>query len=54
LLASMPVPGLVARPLKPRIELKTLLVRARAASQSAIMEQFVPHLRGTVVEMRDY
>ena len=51
LLASMPVPGLVARPLKPRIELKTLLVRARASSRSAIMEQFIPHLRDTVAAL---
>jgi DNA-binding transcriptional LysR family regulator len=51
LLSSMPVPGLVARPLKPRIELKTLLVRARASSRSAIMEQFIPHLRDTVAAL---
>jgi DNA-binding transcriptional LysR family regulator len=51
LLQSMPMPGLVARPLKPRIELKTLLVRARSAPRSAIMDSFVPHLKKTVLEM---
>jgi DNA-binding transcriptional LysR family regulator len=51
LLSTMPVPGLVARPLKPRIELKTLLVRARAGSRSAIMDRFVPHLRDTVAAL---
>ena len=51
LLESMPVPGLVARPLRPRIELKTLLVRARSAPRSAIMDTFVPHLKKTVLDM---
>ncbi len=51
LLESMPIPGLVARPLRPRIELKTLLVRARSAPRSAIMDNFVPHLKKTVLDM---
>ncbi len=45
LLSSLPIPGLVARPLRPRIELKTLLIRGRAAPQSAVMTRFVAHLR---------
>ena len=51
LLKALPLPGLVARPLRPRIELKTLLIRARSAPRSAIMARFVTHLRKEVVEM---
>jgi hypothetical protein len=48
LLASIPLPGLVTRPLRPRVELETLLVRARAAPRSEIMNQFVTLLRRQV------
>jgi DNA-binding transcriptional LysR family regulator len=48
LLNSLPIPGLVARPLRPRIELKTLLIRARAAPRSAIMGKFIAHLKRSV------
>lgn len=48
LLASIPLPGLVIRPLRPRVELETLLVRARAAPRSEIMSQFVTLLRRQV------
>lgn len=48
LLASMPLPGLVARPLRPRIEVSALLVRARSAPRSAAMGHFVGQLKATV------
>lgn len=48
LLNTFPVPGLVARPLHPAIAMKTLLIRARSAPRSAIMERFVAHLREEV------
>jgi DNA-binding transcriptional LysR family regulator len=44
LVASMGLPGLVARPLKPRIEVKTLLIRNKSAPHSKIMNEFVGHL----------
>ncbi|GAA4331277.1 LysR substrate-binding domain-containing protein [Pigmentiphaga soli] len=45
LLESIPLPGLVARPLKPRVELKTLLIRGKSAPRSTLMDAFVAHLR---------
>lgn len=44
LVASMGLPGLVARPLKPRIEVKTLLIRHKSAPHSKVMTEFVGHL----------
>ena len=44
LVASMGLPGLVARPLKPRIEVKTLLIRHKSVPHSKIMNEFVGHL----------
>jgi len=44
LVASMGLSGLVARPLKPRIEVKTLMIRHRSAPHSKIMNEFVGHL----------
>ena len=44
LVASMGLPGLVSRPLKPRIEVKTLLIRHKSAPHSKIMNEFVGHL----------
>ena len=51
LLNTFPVPGLVARPLRPAIATRTLLIRARAAPRSAIMEHFIAHLREEVRRM---
>jgi DNA-binding transcriptional LysR family regulator len=51
LLHSLPIPGLVARPLRPTIQVKTLMIRARAAPQSAVMARFVAHLRRFVAAM---
>lgn len=51
LLASIPLPGLVARPLRPRVSLKTLLLRAKSVPRSAALEAFVEHLKQTVREM---
>ncbi|WP_431285870.1 LysR family transcriptional regulator [Humitalea sp. 24SJ18S-53] len=48
LLESMPLPGLLARPLLPRIEFSALLVRARSAPRSRLMDHFVTHLRQVV------
>jgi DNA-binding transcriptional LysR family regulator len=45
LLESLPLPGLVARPLLPRIEVKTLLLVHRSAPPSMLLTQFVEHLR---------
>jgi len=50
LLASLPLPGLVARPLRPRIELRTLLVRAYGAPRSVAAEEFVAQLKKTLRE----
>jgi DNA-binding transcriptional LysR family regulator len=44
LVASMGLPGLVARPLKPGIEVKTLMIRHKSAPHSKIMNEFVGHL----------
>jgi hypothetical protein len=40
----MRLPGTVTRPLKPRIDVKTLLIRHKTAPHSKIMNQFVAHL----------
>ena len=48
LLASMPLRDLVARPPRPPIELKTLLVRNKSAPRSSAMDEFVAHLKQTV------
>jgi DNA-binding transcriptional LysR family regulator len=45
LLSTFPIPGLVARRLRPGIEMKALLMRARDTPRSLIMEQFIAHLR---------
>jgi len=51
LLEAMPLPGLVARPLRPRVELKVLLIRCKAAPRSAIMDSFVLHLKKAACTM---
>jgi len=38
------LPGIVTRPLKPRIDVRTLLIRHSTAPQSKIMNEFVGHL----------
>ena len=48
LVASMGLPGLVARPLKPRIEVKTLLIKHKSAPHSKVMAEFVGHLNRLV------
>jgi len=52
LVDSMGLPGLVARPLKPRIEVETLLIRYKAAPHSKVMTQFINHLQRTVAAER--
>src|SRR5216684_2728330 len=44
LVASMGLPGTVARPLKPRIDVKTLLIRHKTTPHSKVMNEFVGHL----------
>ena len=44
LVASLGLPGMVARPLKPRIEVKTLLIRHKTTPHSKVMNEFVSHL----------
>jgi DNA-binding transcriptional LysR family regulator len=48
LVASMGLPGMVARPLKPRIEVETLMMWHRAAPHSKIMNEFIGHLNREV------
>jgi DNA-binding transcriptional LysR family regulator len=48
LLNTFPVPGLVARRLRPGIEMKAVMIRARSAPRSAVMGHFVGHLRREV------
>lgn len=48
--SSLPLQGLVSRPLRPGIELNSLLVRAKSSPQSLVMENFVSHLKNTVRE----
>ena len=48
LVASMGLPGLVARPLKPRIEVKTLLIRHKSTPHSKVMNEFISTLSGIV------
>jgi len=53
MLGAMPLPGLVTRPLRPRIELKTLLIRSKSAPQSLAMDAFIAHLKQTVQHSPD-
>ena len=45
LLRALPLPGMIARPLLPRIEVKTLLLLHRSAPRSHLLESFISHLR---------
>jgi DNA-binding transcriptional LysR family regulator len=48
LFSARPVRGFVMRPVEPRIELSSLLLRSRDAAASRVLQQFVAHLRTTV------
>ena len=48
LLDSLPLPGLVARPLLPRLGLKTLLLTHKTQPQSLLLREFLAHLRQVV------
>jgi DNA-binding transcriptional LysR family regulator len=50
LLTTMPFSGLVARPLSPGIEFKTLLIRHKSAPTSNAMTDFISHLKRVVAE----
>jgi DNA-binding transcriptional LysR family regulator len=50
MLRTMPFPDLVARPLDPPIAFETVLVRPRGTPDSTLLQRFVAHLRGTLVE----
>jgi DNA-binding transcriptional LysR family regulator len=47
LFTARPVAGFVMRPIEPRIELRSLLVRPRQATASRLLDEFVKHLRAT-------
>ncbi|CAG0984376.1 Octopine catabolism/uptake operon regulatory protein OccR [Burkholderiales bacterium] len=49
LFAARPVPGFVMRPVEPRIELRSLLLRPRLAAASRVLDPFVAHLRATAI-----
>lgn len=44
---ARPVAGFVSRPLEPRVALKGLLLRARQAPESRLLDDFIKHLRAT-------
>jgi DNA-binding transcriptional LysR family regulator len=48
LVQSMGIPDVVVRPLAPRIEAKTLMIRLKDAPQSKAMRDFVGHLKQQV------
>jgi DNA-binding transcriptional LysR family regulator len=48
LLETLPLPGVVVRPLRPRTEVEMLLVHARDAPLSQTMERFITCLRDVV------
>ncbi|MEP9377810.1 LysR substrate-binding domain-containing protein [Aquabacter sp. CN5-332] len=50
LLKDMDIPDMVARPLVPPIELKTVLIRHRSAPRSEVMEDFISHLKTIVAD----
>jgi DNA-binding transcriptional LysR family regulator len=45
LFLARPVPGFVMRPLEPRVEIKSLLLRPRRALASRVLADFLEHLR---------
>jgi DNA-binding transcriptional LysR family regulator len=48
MLSFIPLEGLIARPLTPRIELNAVMIRAKSAQRSAVMGKFVAHLKEEV------
>jgi DNA-binding transcriptional LysR family regulator len=48
LVTSMGLPDMVARPLKPRVDIKTLMIRHKTAPQSKILNEFIAHLMKTI------
>jgi DNA-binding transcriptional LysR family regulator len=52
LLASMPLPGLVSRPLAPAVQLQSVLLKHKHRPASRIMDEFMAHLRATLAESK--
>lgn len=52
LLASLPLPGLVAVPLLPRLSLRTLVLTHRTSPKSQLLVQFLEHLNELVQRPR--
>lgn len=48
LLSVIPFDSLVARPLRPRIEMTTSLVHGKSAPRSVVMKEFVRHLKESI------
>jgi DNA-binding transcriptional LysR family regulator len=51
LLKVLGIPGLVARPLRPFVEVRTLMLRHRTAPRSALMDDFAAHLKACCAEL---
>jgi hypothetical protein len=45
LFSARPIPGFVARPIEPRVELRVLLLRPRQGASSRVLTDFIGHLR---------
>jgi len=52
LLSTMPFSGLVARPLRPRIQVNTYLLTQKASQPSIVMTDFLRHLKALKARMR--
>jgi len=50
LVDTLGIPGVVTLPLAPRIQAKTLLIRAKAAPHSLVMNDFIDHLKRSVAD----
>jgi DNA-binding transcriptional LysR family regulator len=50
LVKAMGIPGITVRELRPRIEAKTLLIRPKASPRSVVLNDFVDHLKETILE----
>jgi len=48
MLSVIPLQGMVARPLTPGIEINAVLLRSKSAPRSAVMDEFVAHLKDEV------
>jgi DNA-binding transcriptional LysR family regulator len=53
MVAAMGMPGLIARPLRPRIEVETLVIRPRSTPRSKIMTEFIAHLNRVTAAEQD-